>query len=189
MTAQKPKPVPAAKPASAPAASAAVAQPAPAPVVPPQYRVPRADVCMSEAMPFSQHWEARVPVALDEIKDMGDALQSAASSFRPGDQVVVCAFVSKDWRVLRAVSTYRVVGAGANQRVRLMPVGEPMLVPKELQADVTTDIPRLLVEPLGTGFVVKDDRGNHVEHFVERVQAEAFADRENARSRPANKAA
>lgn len=140
------------------------------------YRLPRTDICMSESMPFNQHWEARVPLPIAKIDDIGLALHAVYASFRVGDLVNVCAFESRSWETLIEVASFRVHNLD-NGRIKVLQIGETVKVPKtKTDARVKPGEP-LNVVPVNGTFEVRDGKGSTIETFVDRKQAEAFARR------------
>ena len=145
------------------------------------YRIPRSDICMADAMPFHQHWEARVPVPIKEVGDVGLALHAAFSSIKPGDEVVLCAFDKHDWLHMIELATYRITSTDDN-RIKVVQVGEIVAVPKAKKIKALAPGEPLDIKEVNGTFQVRDGKGNVIETFVERKQAEAFARREGERS-------
>lgn len=137
------------------------------------YRINRNDLCMSDPMPFSQHWEARVTVPIDSIEDMGAALHPCISSLRPGDLVNVCSFEKHDWQRLKEVASFRVVSVD-NVKVETVQITETIKVPARTANEEAAHQPVLRVVEVRGAFEVRDEKGNCLEAFVERDQAEAF---------------
>ena len=144
------------------------------------YRIPTGDICMSEGMPFSQHYEARIPVPLSEIEeDPGLALHGAHGSMHPGDQVIVCSFerVGNDWRRLKEVATYRIVAKG--KFLEAIRVSKITTVPAAKPIPIGAPLVELDIVTVGNNnFEVRDRAGNVVEQFGDRQQAEEFRKRE-----------
>ena len=137
------------------------------------YVIPRSDMCMSDPMPFSQHWEARVPVPLEEIEDMGAALQMACASMRPGDLVFVCSFEDKNWHVLTGTQAFRILSV-AERRVHAATVSEITRfgnVKPLVNAPAPT---KLHIAQVGNSFEVRDDKENPLEIFISKEQAESY---------------
>ena len=150
-----------------------------------QYHIPRADMVMSAPMPFNQDWQARIPVPIAEVGDFGVALQAAYSSLRPGDRVDICSFErgAGEWVRFRAMVSVRVV-AKADNKIEAVAVGPVFHVPdRETGPGTAGDKPMLGVFANSQGaFEVRDTKGNIIELFVEKDQAEEFAARENQRT-------
>jgi hypothetical protein len=146
------------------------------------YRIPRSDICMSDAMPFNQHWEARIPVPIEELGDLGTAFHSAFGSLLPGDQIEVCSFerVGGDWRRLLEIATFRIVEKTA-ERAEAVRVGKVFSVPEPMAKISETTVSQLVIVDVGKAFEVRDAAGNIIEQFVDKAQAEVFRDREMAR--------
>lgn len=144
------------------------------------YPIPRSDICMSDAMPFSQHWEARVPVPIKEIGDVGHALHAAYSSLRPGDSITICSFESKNWTHLLEVANFRIASM-ENSKIEVLQVGgiTRFTAPKK-EVKIARGDP-LLVIPVNNTYEVRDEIGNTLEVFVDKRQADDFARREGTK--------
>jgi hypothetical protein len=138
------------------------------------YRIPRADICMGEAAQFGQRWEARVPVPISKIDDIGLALHSAFSSFRVGDLVNVCAFDDRGWTALTEIGSYRIQSLD-HDRIKTVQVGEIVKVPKPKAPGALKPGEKLNVVAVNNCFEVRDPKGNVIETFVDRKQADTFA--------------
>lgn len=146
------------------------------------YRIPRSDLCMSDAMPFSQHWEARVAVPISEISDMGEALVAAYSSLRPGDLVNICSYTKNDWTRLAEVATYRIVKRD-NMRVYAMQIGQTSKVSEDKVNEKIDDAIELEVVKVGNAFEVRDKKTTAtLDVFVSQEQADAYVKREEAKN-------
>lgn len=139
-----------------------------------QYRIPAQDICMGDPAPFGQRWEARAPLPFAKIGDLGKALHSRFSEFRPGDLVNVLSFDSLRFAHLVELAAYRVASTDHNT-LTLIQIGDTVKVPKPQPDDaVSAGEASLVVVERNGSFEVKDDKGNVLDLFVERVQAERF---------------
>lgn len=138
------------------------------------YRIPRADICMSDAMPFHQHWEARAPLSIARLGDVGAALQVMVSAFRPGDLVHLCAYDSARFERLTEVASFRIAAIEDN-RIKAVQIGQTASVPQPRPLKPVPPGEKLSVVQAGASFEVHDSKGNMIETFVERGQADAFA--------------
>lgn len=145
------------------------------------YRIQRQDLCMSDAAPFNQHWEARMAQPIAKT-DMEAALQPCVQSLRAGDLINVTAYSKPDWRVMTEVASFRVVSVA--QKIRLIQIGETVTIPSEVLDVAERENVRLRVVQIGSVFIVEDEKGNQIENFVDREQAEVFKRREEGRPRP-----
>ena len=137
------------------------------------YRIPAHDICMGDPAPFGQRWEARVPLPLKDVGDIGKALHTRYGDFRPGDLVNVCAFDSLQWNHLLEVAAFRVASVDHNE-VAVVAVGKPVAVPKpdpKVEADAASN---LVIAQNKNAFEVRDERGNVIDVFVDRKQAVDF---------------
>jgi len=155
-----------------------VASPTPAKVL--QHRIPTSDICMADAMPFQQHYEARIAIPMKDVGDMGLALHGACATLKAGDQVIVCAYKKRDWQVMTEIAVFRIVEN--NNRIKTIQVGTTLSVPTPTTVVTLAPGQKLVVVPRDSVFDVQDGKGNVVETFVDRKQAEAFANRESSRA-------
>ena len=137
------------------------------------YRIARADMCMSDPMPFSQHWEARVTVPIDSIEDIGLALQAGFSSLRPGDLVNICSFDKLDWRHLVETASYRIASCD-HGKIEAVQVSETVKVRAPKRNEIASDTVKLKVVTNGNSYEVRDQMGNSLEVFVTEQQAKDF---------------
>ncbi len=140
-----------------------------------QVLIPRSDICMSDAMPFSQHWEARVAAMIEDIDDLGFALQTAYASFKPGDLVNICAYANNRWERLVEVASFRIVSCD-NRKIETVLVTPITRVPAARFAPGEVDPSKLVKVNVGKSWEVRDERGNILEAFVDEKQAQAFID-------------
>jgi hypothetical protein len=143
--------------------------------------IQRHNLCMSDAAPFNQHWEARLTGTL-EGADVGAALQPCISSVKPGDLVNVTAYEDYTWSRMTEVQSFRVVAV--SDKVEVLAVSKLFSVPadKPKVDEGTTPVKYDVVEENGS-WVVKDHMGKDVESFTDKVQAEAFKIREEGRAK------
>jgi hypothetical protein len=136
------------------------------------YQIPRVDICMADPMPFSQHWEVRIPLSIFDI-DLGKALQNSYSQFKPGDLIQVCSYRDKTWSRLTETADFRIVSCNS-LKLEAVQITETVKVPAASpEFDPTSKQNLHIVETKGA-FEVKDGIGNVIELFVDRQQAEAF---------------
>lgn len=77
-------------------------------------RIKPADICMSDASPFQQHYEARTVHPLKQVA-VDTAFTELRAMLRPGDEVSICQYDKADYRSARLVAfcKVRVVHVGA----------------------------------------------------------------------------
>lgn len=97
-----------------------------------EHRAKTPDLCMSDAMPFQQHFEYRTQLPLKDIINERFFLPCGAS-LRPGDRIAVVRYdgpvaAHHQARVVEFVSV-RVI-AKSSQAIELLPEGEIINVPK-----------------------------------------------------------
>ena len=141
------------------------------------YRISRAEICMTDPAPFAQHFEARIAIPIADVSDMGIALNNAYSMIKPGDLINVCAYESRAWEAVTEVATFRVV-ATDKERLRLFQIGQTVKIPPAARVLPKPELTPLKVVKVGRSFEVRDGKGNIIEAFVDEKQAEAFKDRE-----------
>jgi hypothetical protein len=137
------------------------------------FRIPGNDICMSDAMPFSQHWEVRIPVPLAEVADLGGALHARYSSIQQGDLLNICSFDSKHWLRLKEVASFRVV-AKTSERLFTHQITETIRIPDNVLRAAEEKIPELKVVQFNKAFEVRDQKENVIDIFVDADQAKAF---------------
>lgn len=138
------------------------------------YLIPRHDICMSDPMPFNQHWDARVPVPIADVGDVGKALHSAFASLRPGDRVDIASFADRAWTNAVEFATFRVTSLD-DDVIKVIQIGDTVKVPKAKPASAKPADDQLeVVTVKGGAFEVRDGKGNTLETFVSRKQAEDF---------------
>ena len=128
------------------------------------YRIPRADMVMSDPMPFNQHWEARIPVPISFIEDdAGLAFHAAFTSLQPGDSVTVCAFerAAGKWGYVKEVAEFRVTEKNEST-IRAVRVGDVFEVPAPKKNEIIGGVIALDIVPVRGAFEVRDRRGNVV---------------------------
>jgi len=138
-----------------------------------RFEIPRNAMCMSDPMPFSQHWEVRVSIPLEDIDNMGAALQNGYSSFRAGDLIHVCSFDKPDWKRLKELASYRVVSV-ENNKIEVVQVTEIIRVAAAKEIANPLHHLKLEIRQVGRSWQVVDEKGNIIEAFVEEKQARAF---------------
>ena len=147
------------------------------------YPIPRSDMCMSDPMPFSQHWDARVPVPISSIDDIGRSLQAAYTSLKPGDLVHMCSFERNDWTRLTEVASFRVVSCD-NSVIETVQVSDTIKVPAKRVESGAEIAAKYEIIKMGHAFEVRDGHGNTIEVFVAHDQAVAFIETMKNKSRP-----
>lgn len=140
-----------------------------------QYVIPRTDICMSDPMPFSQHWEVRIPVTIDMLGSLGAALQNSYMQFKPGDLVQVAAFTDKDFKRLLEVADFRIVSCNA-RTLEAVQITETVRVPAVLPENDPASQQNLVIKEVRGAFEVNDQLGNTLDAFVDKKQAQAFID-------------
>lgn len=137
------------------------------------YMIPRTDICMNDPMPFSQHWEIRIPISIEALGDLGASLRNSYDQFKPGDMINVCCFQSRKWERVTELAAFRVTACNP-LKIETIQVTETIKVPaQDPSADPTSQQNLKLVEVRGA-FEVRDALDNVIELFVEREQAVSF---------------
>lgn len=139
--------------------------------------IPRHDICMCEAMPFNQHWEARIPVPIEEV-NFNIAFQQIYTSLKAGDLVRVCYFDRNggEWGRLREVVSVNIVDV-ANRKIETVFATDILKVKDSRDDPQNVKNVSLEVVKVGNAFEVKDTNGNTIEVFVEEEQANEFKKR------------
>lgn len=145
------------------------------------YPIPRSDMCMSDPMPFSQHWEARIPVPISSIDDMGRSLQAAYTSLKPSDLVHICSFERNDWTRLTEVASFRVVSCD-NGKIETVQVSDTVKVPARKVASNAEVAAEYEIIKMGHAFEVRDGHGSTLEVFVAHDQAATFIETMKAKA-------
>lgn len=135
--------------------------------------ISRNDMCMTDPMPFSQHWEVRTERPIDLIENMGDALREGYSSFKAGDLVNVSSYQDRTWKRLTQVASYRII-ACEDKKVHVAQVSEVVKVLPPSQAVVPPEDRDLNVVKVRNAYEVRDESGNTIEAFVDKDQAADF---------------
>lgn len=128
---------------------------------------------MSDPMPFSQHWEVRIPMRIDAIGDLGAALQNSYTSFKPGDLIQVSSFTTRDFVRLLEVADFRVVSCNSF-KLETVQVTETVKVPEVRPEYDPASQQNLEIREVRGAFEVCDQLGNIIELFTEKKQAEVF---------------
>lgn len=136
------------------------------------YIIPRTDICMADPMPFSQHWEVRVPIPLDQL-NLGVALQNSFSQFKPGDLIQVTSFADKNYVRLCETADFRVVSCNS-RKIEAIQITETIKVPAILPEDDPKSQQNLQIVCIRGAFEVQDGLGNVIELFVDEQQAKKF---------------
>jgi len=146
------------------------------------YLIRRQDVSMTEAMPFQQHFEVRIPLSIEKVGDLGAALQDCSSILKSGDLLNVCSFSDANYSRLTEVVSIRVVSCDRN-RIEVIQVSELIKVPEQKKVvDVSSNTNlRIVKVNNGRAYEVRDDGNNTVELFVDEAQAKQFIDNYTAR--------
>lgn len=141
-------------------------------------------VTMCEAMPFQQHFEARVYGPLDDL-DLSQCFRNI-SNFEVGDQVTICAYMPfSDWGQLMEVGTARVIAGGKNRGKppKLAWVSAIFPVPQDADSKNKFENKQQKLYPkkeFGGGFTVQDDKGNVIERVKTKKEALDYIDRLNS---------
>ena len=102
----------------------------------PDFRLRPGDLCMSEAMPFQQHHEAKVVVPIADCLTPTFFL-NIKDRLRPGDKVTICRFADHTAQRLAETADLRIVEK-SNDGVRLHLIGEIVEIPA---ADAVSEAP------------------------------------------------
>ena len=142
-----------------------------------QYYIPRIDICMSDAMPFSQHWEIRIPMTIEKLGNLGTALQNSFDQFKAGDLVQVSAFTDKNYVRLLETADFRIVSC-FGRKIEAIQTTETIKVPAprpEMDPSSKQNL-HIVSKTAGnqTAFEVQDGLGNVIELFVDEKQAHEF---------------
>jgi hypothetical protein len=145
-----------------------------------QYHIPRHEMFMGEPVQRGQNWTVFVSVPIKDIDNIGDSLHSNYSMWQVGDLIHVCSFENRSWRHLEGGASYRIISLD-DDTVKVVQIGDEWSVEKPKKAKTIAPGEPLEVQSVNGVFEVRDGKGNTIEMFVERRQAEAFARREGTR--------
>jgi hypothetical protein len=137
------------------------------------FRIPANDICMSDAMPFQQHWEIRIPVPLTEVADLGDALHSRYSAIQQGDLLRICSYESKHFLQVKEVAHFTVI-AKTSERLFTYQTGATDKIPDRVREAAVEKVPELKIVQFNKAFEVRDQKENVIDIFVDDAQAKAF---------------
>ena len=125
-----------------------------------------------------------------------DALFTNCNQLRPGDLVNVTAFTDKTWNDPReiAVAVVNFVGRdqGGVSRVSAVWWQKPVEIPRSQYATSKpkVDVTKLeIVKEFGAGWNVRDEKGNVIEKFKTKVEAEQYVDNLAPKPKPEAKKA
>lgn len=137
------------------------------------YLIPRSDMCMTDPMPFCQHWEARVSVPIASIDNVGAALRDAYDALKAGDLVNISAFEDKMWLKLTESAAFRVVSC-IDKRVQVVQVSPTVIVrPGESKQDSPPEMELSVIKVRGA-YEVRDPLNNTLDAFVDEEQAKSY---------------
>ena len=143
----------------------------------PKYRISPSQLCMSDAMPFQQHFEARV--AGRDIKDViSDQLfLNVNSNLKVGDEIVLCGYADQTWQTLQQFARLRVTSV-SREAIKLLQEGDVVEIPVDMQMEQGKK-PESVVEvrrAFGGTFNVLDKKKDSVlESFKTKAEAEDWA--------------
>lgn len=164
------------------------------------YRIPLQDLQSSDEAMFARQWKARIPEPISAIEsDLSVAFHSQYASLRPLDFIEVCAVdpMNGEWRDgdnARALQYARyLIVEKKEKKITAKRIGEITEIfageaeKKPAAEEYPEELNIVEVKAEGTGgkpnvvYDVRDRKGNTIENFVERSQAEEFKERETAR--------
>lgn len=128
---------------------------------------------MADPMPFSQHWEVRIPVSIERLGNLGSALQNSFDQFKPGDLIQVTAYADRSYFRLLETADFRVVSSNA-RILETVQITETVKVPAVLPQNDPASLQNLSVRSIRGAFEVVDQLGNILECFVDEQQAKTF---------------
>lgn len=142
------------------------------------FRLSPKNLCMSDAMPWQQHYEARIAG-----RDINDVLTphlfiDVRANLKAGDEVMVCGYSDQTWKRLTQFVRLRIYAVSADG-VEFMRDGEVIGIPlrKDEPAPKKAAARELdVAKEFGGGFNVIDKKTGHVlEKFKTKKDAEQYA--------------
>lgn len=147
-------------------------------------RIKPQNFCMSDAMPFQQHFEARTEGDIKEAMTDKTAFLDVRSSLRVGDRIAICSYRSIDKRGsnaegLRGFGYVRVVDI-SKDAVEMVSEAPPVYIKQDTDqlsapAAGATLVVKKIFPKDGFNFAVVDAEGIELQRFEKKVEAEAFA--------------
>lgn len=144
-------------------------------------RIHPQDFCMSDAMPFQQHYECRTEYPIDEIILNRQALMSVRGNLRVGDRITICSYNTVNQKSgvsegLTGIANARVSHISA-EAVDLVLEGDLIFVEEAIGVKEEEEPEVLLVKKIfGGGFGVFDEDDNIIEQFKTKKEAGEFVD-------------
>lgn len=145
-------------------------------------RIKQQNFCMSDAMPFQQHFEARTEEDIEAAMSDPEALLDVRSNLKVGDRIAICSYERVEKRGanadgLRGFGYVRVLDI-TKEGVTTIPEAPPVRVVPVIHEQPTVH-DGLIVKQLGpmdgNGFAVVDANGNIVERFRKKAEAMTYA--------------
>jgi hypothetical protein len=129
---------------------------------------------------FQAEHQARVDRPIDDL-DLAEFFQDVQANLKPGDWVVVVAYKDRTWA--QVMESRKAIIVSSRQEVAMGPkvtraawmgdtisVPQAALKPAAAQPTIKLDIKK----EFGGGFTVQDAKGNVVEQFKTKAEAEAY---------------
>lgn len=125
------------------------------------------DVCMSDAMPFQQHWEVRTTYALKECIN-NSFLLDVRGRIRAGDIVRMCRYVNDTWQEVVEIAEVSVLAVDNS--------GVDIVLTRDIATYGTAPVSGIAVGRGFAGqFVVRID-GTIDKKFNTKIEAEEYAE-------------
>lgn len=137
-----------------------------------ELRARGADLCMSDAMPFQQHWEHRTTWPLADVLNDKYFL-NVRDQLRAGDAITICRYDGRDANhttvQLLEVASVRIIACGRDKpNVPLVVIGEIQRVGKEVAGPGPLEVVK---GKAGKYVLVRGE--DTVEEFGSKAEAEA----------------
>lgn len=139
------------------------------------------DFCMSDAMPFQQHYECRTEFPIDEVVLDRQALLTVRSNLRIGDKVTICSYKKVNQKSgvsegLTGIANARVVYID-DTAVDIVLESDIIFVEEVETEEAPEELEVLIVKKVfGGGFGVFDEESNIIEQFKTKKEAKEFVE-------------
>lgn len=145
-------------------------------------RIHPQDFCMSDAMPFQQHYECRTEYPIEEIIVEREALMNVHGNLRVGDRITICSYETVNHKSgvsegLTGIANARVAHID-KLGVDLVLEGDLIFI-EEGVLDETPEEPEVLLvkKIFGGGFGIFDEADNIIEQFKTKKEAGEFLEK------------
>ena len=145
-------------------------------------RIKPNDLCMSDAMPFQQHHEARTTKPVEEVFDDKKSFLDVRGNLHVGDTVTICSYesISKNGDIMTDLQEF---GSGRVVKIGLDEVVFQLSAPVVKVDAIVVPAPRIAEEPrmkvlrgFAGVFRVEDAEGNVIDQFKDKASATEFVE-------------